>query len=57
MRRPDHPCTVAAAHESRRAPDRARRKIGSTGHAVEGAPMVRCARWGANAGTWAGAAM
>lgn len=56
-RRFDHRCTVVAADETRRAPDRARRKIGSTGHEVEGAPMVRPARWGASAGTSAGVAM
>lgn len=52
-----HPDQPVAVRESRRAPNRTRRKTGSAGHAVEGAPMVRCARGGANAGTSVGAAM
>lgn len=52
--RPDRTVT---ARESRRVSDRTRRKTGSAGHEVEGAPMVRCARWDANAGTSAGTAM
>ena len=54
MHRFDRTVTV---RETRRAPDHARRKIGSMGHEVGGAPMVRCACWCANAGTLVGAAM
>lgn len=54
MRRSDPRVT---ARESRRAADRTGRKTGSAGHEVGGAPMVRRARWGANAGTLAGVAM
>lgn len=48
---------MVTAHESRRASDHARRKTGGVDHEVGGAPMVRCARWGANAGTLAEMAM
>lgn len=58
MARPDDRMTrLGAAPESPRATDRTRRKMGSAGHEVGGAPMVRRARGGANAGTSAGAAM
>lgn len=48
---------VAPAPESCRASDRARRKIGSTGHEVESAAVMRRTRRGANAGMSAGDAM